>query len=72
MRNDCKRMRCGRYIREDEAGSRIANAIIDNKSDRKVIRKDRYGMVCGRLVVYRDAVSFDEDWEDRRMRAPPV
>ena len=41
MRNDSKRERCGRCIRENEAGLRIANAIIDNKSNKKVIRKGR-------------------------------
>jgi hypothetical protein len=36
------------------------NSKSDNKSDKKVITKNQYEMVCGWLVVYRNAVSLGE------------
>ena len=41
------------------------NSKSDNKSDKKILRKVSMQVVCVVLVVYRDAVSFDEDERDK-------
>lgn len=46
------------YGRMRQVKLRIAKS--DNKSDRKNITRDHYGVVSGWLTVYRDGVSFEE------------
>jgi len=52
------------------------NSKSDNKSDKKVLRKIIMRVVCGWLIVYRDAVSFEDDEQETTkvggMRTPPV
>ena len=40
------------------------NSKSDNKSDKKVLRKISMRVICGWLIVYRDAVSFEEDEQE--------